>query len=99
MVEAALRKAEQVGIAESEFWDLTPYRFSLKHDERMRAQTESDLRTGWFAERFARETRLQGPLHYIAEFLEPGEPLAAAAEDVAIRIAATWGLEIEALTE
>ena len=62
------------------------------------ARIESELRTGWFAERFAREERLQGPQHYVAEFLTAGggpEVQEAMAEAELARMALAWGLELE----
>lgn len=58
--------------------------------------------TGWFGERFAREERLQGPQHYVRQFLEPNaaaldaEALADAEFD---RIARMFGSEVVDLGE
>lgn len=54
--------------------------------------------TGWMAERFAREERLQGLTHYLEEFLGPGTDPALAqamAEAELSRMALQWGLEVE----
>ena len=62
------------------------------------ARIESELRTGWFAERFAREPLLQGPQHYVSEFLTAGggpEVQEAMAEAELARMALAWGLELE----
>lgn len=66
------------------------------------ARIEAALFTGWFAERFAREERLQGPQHYVTEFLTPGggpEVQEAMAEAELARMAMAWGLELEDIPE
>jgi hypothetical protein len=66
--------------------------------ERALARFEAALFTGWFAERFARESQLQGPQHYLAEFTgEQDSPAIqqATAEAELARMALTWGLDLE----
>lgn len=63
---------------------------------------ENALYTGWFAERFAREERLQGPTGYIAQMLdgETDPDLAEAmAEAELSRMAIEWGLELQDLSD
>lgn len=100
-MEFALRAARRAGLTESEFWALTPYRLGLAAQEATRARIESDLRTGWFAERFAREEKLQGPQAYIKQFLDPVDPKEAEAQAEAMftRMAGDWGLEVQPLSE
>lgn len=102
MVGECLRAALRAGLTEAEFWPLTPYRLGTLIRERGRAKVEASLMAGWFAERFAREERLQGPQHYVRQFLEPhtaqedAEALADAEFD---RIARLFGSEVVDLEE
>lgn len=87
---------------EREFWLSTPYRVSVRMREAATARVESALYTGWFAERFAREERLQPAQHYISEMLSPetsAEVQQAMAEAELTRMAGAWGLELENLSE
>ena len=62
------------------------------------ARIEAALYAGWFSERFAREERLQGPQHYVSEFLTAGggpEVQEAMAEAELARMALAWGLKLE----
>lgn len=101
MVEAALRAALKVGIAEDLFWRLTPYRLGVHITEANRARAEQSLFTGWFAERFAREERLQAPQQYIADMLDgtSDEVQQAMAEAELHRMALGWGLEVVDIEE
>lgn len=65
--------------------------------ERGRARLEGFLFTGWFSERFARETQLRGPTAYIADMLDGAtdpDLAQAMAEAELTRMAAQWGLEV-----
>ena len=97
MVEAALRAALKVGIAEDLFWRLTPYRLGVHITEANRARAEQSLFTGWFAERFAREERLQAPQQYISDMLDgtSDDVQQAMAEAELTRMAMGWGLTLE----
>lgn len=101
MVEAHLRAAVRAGLSEDEFWRLTPYRLSLRLHETNRGRMEGFLITGWMAERFAREERLQGPQAYIKQFLDPVDPNEAEAHAAAVfhRMATDWGIEVEELRD
>ena len=90
---AHLRAALRSGLKEEEFWGLTPYQLSLRLDAAM----EASLFGGWWAERFAREERLQSPQHYVDTMLKPADPALAEAEALAKfhRMAADWGLQVE----
>lgn len=90
---AHLRAALRAGLRESEFWGLTPYQLSLRLDAAM----EASLFGGWWAERFAREERLQSPQHYVDTMLKPADPALAEAEAFAKfhRMAEDWGLQVE----
>ncbi|MEN5176306.1 hypothetical protein [Brevundimonas diminuta] len=78
---------------ETEFWALTPYQLSLRLDAAM----EASLFGGWWAERFAREERLQSPQHYVDTMLKPADPALAEAQALAKfhRMAEDWGLQVE----
>lgn len=93
MVGAHLRAALRAGLKEAEFWGLTPYQLSLRLDAAM----EASLFGGWWAERFAREERLQSPQHYVDTMLKPADPALAEAEALAKfhRMAEDWGLQVE----
>lgn len=101
MVEAHLRAALKAGIAEADFWRLTPYRLAMRLQAIGRAQIEASLYAGWFGERFAREERLQGPASYIKSMLDAPDPKEAEAMATAMfhRMATDWGLEVEPLSE
>lgn len=99
-MEASLRAALKAGLAREEFWPSTPYNVGMTIKEVGAARVEAALYSGWFAERFAREERLQGPQHYISEFLTSGggsEVQEAMAEAELTRMAMAWGLELEDL--
>lgn len=99
MVEAHLRAALKAGVAETEFWRLTPYRLSMRLQALGRAQLEASLYGGWFGERFAREESLQGPATYIKSMLDAPDlkEAEAMAEAMFHRMATDWGLEVEPL--
>lgn len=70
---------------------MTPYQTAVAVKARRRAQFEHSVRTGWFAERFAREERLSGLDHY----LNPPPGLAEAEAEAEItRWAVGHGLEV-----
>lgn len=97
-MESALRAALKHGIPEREFWLSTPYRVSMLMKEAGTARIETALYTGWFAERFAREERLQPAQHYVTEMLGPAaseEVQLAMAEAELTRMAGAWGLDLE----
>ena len=98
----AHKAALKYGVPASTFWTLTPYRLNEWLQELATQRIEQALHTGWFAERFAREERLQGPQHYVRQFLHPddaaqdAEALADAEFD---RISRQFGIEVVDLGE
>lgn len=94
---AHLQAALRAGLTEREFWALTPHRLSLRLD----AWMQSQLHVGWWVARFAveREQRLLAPQTYVDQLLRAGDPEVAEAEASAMfeRMAADWGLEVEAV--
>ncbi len=62
---------------------------------------ETAVQTGWFAERFAREKRLHPLDHYISEWCRKPDLEAEEAKAAAMfaRMAADWGLEVEAVKD
>ncbi|MFC7378273.1 hypothetical protein [Brevundimonas sp. GCM10030266] len=61
------------------------------------ARFEASIYGGWFGERFAREERLQGPQHYVRQFLHPeqAEQDAEAMADAEFeRISRQFGIEV-----
>ena len=91
-----------LGLDEDWFWRSTPYLTQVAMRGLSKSRIEGALYTGWFAERFAREERLQGPQHYVDEFLTAdGGPEAqeAMAEAELARMALAWGLELEDLDD
>lgn len=102
-MEASLRAALKTGLSPTEFWPSTPYNVSMFMQERQRGRIELALYSGWFGERFARETTLEGPQRYIDDMLNgTGASEAvqqAMAEAELARMALTWGLEVEDIGE
>lgn len=96
-MEAIFLAAIQSGISEEAFWGLTPYQTAIRVKAVRRAEADAQLLTGWFAERFAREEKLQGPQHYIDTMLRPADPALEEAEALAKfnRMAEDWGLVVE----
>ena len=91
-----------LGLDEDWFWRSTPYLTQVAMRGLSRSRVEVSLFTGWFSERFAREERLQGPAHYVAEYLGgEGTPDAqqAMAEAELTRWALAHGLEIVEIDE
>lgn len=101
-MEDALEAARAAGLTEAEFWDSTPYLTNLAVRGIGRRAFEQAIMTGWMAERFAREERLQGLAGYIQEFTGPGLPpdlAEAMAEAELTRMAMGWGLTVEDVDE
>ena len=70
--------------------------------EAQRAQLEAALYVGWFTERLSRENVLHGPQSYVTDLLDGGaseEVQAEMAEAELSRMAMSWGLEVEDLSE
>ncbi|GAA0212432.1 hypothetical protein QOZ96_003603 [Brevundimonas nasdae] len=97
----ALSVARDCNISECEFWKLTPYDLISRVKSHRRNAAIGYLYTGWFAERFAREERLQGPQTYIDQFFREQSPAEVDAPDPVMfhRMAQDWGLEIEPYSE
>lgn len=98
MVGDALEEALGAGVTEAEFWTLTPARLRIRTEAAAKTALTAALTAGWFSERFAREDRLQGPQHYLTEFLADGPDEAlqtAMAEAELTRMAMGWGLTLE----
>lgn len=74
-----------MGLTEAEFWDQTPYLTHLAIRARGKRAFEAAMMAGWMSERFAREERLSGLLHYMA----PQPPSDADDGDALI---ASWGM-------
>lgn len=98
-MEAHLRAALRAGIAEAEFWILTPYRMAMRLQEAGRRRLEDHLYAAWFGNALSvdRVTRLHPPSHYVRQFLDGDDDVAdeAAANAMFERMAADWGLEVE----
>lgn len=95
MVEDALEAALSVGLTEAEFWDMTPYLTHLAIRGRGRRAFETATATGWMSERFAREERLSGLMHY----LTPKEAGETDGDALIAGFAMAHGLTVEALDE
>lgn len=97
----ALAAALGVDIPEADFWALTPYRLSVRIRALLKTASIGHLHIGWFAERFAREDKLQGPQTYVKQFFQlPNEAEAEAqAKAMFHRMAQDWGLKVEAYSE
>lgn len=100
-MEEIFQAVVKLDLDEDQFWSSTPYLTGLRIKAKQRGVLERCLMTGWMSERFAREDRLQGPMGYIKQFLDPVDPAEAEAQAEAMfhRMAADWGLEIEPLVE
>lgn len=99
----AHRSALRAGLDERLFWGSTPFKVSVWLQEIGRARNEEALLTGWFAERFAREQRLQAPQSYITEMLDRSDASTEMQQEMAeaelTRMALAWGLELEDVEE
>jgi len=100
-VEAHLAAAIGAGLNEAEFWDSTPYQADLRLMAVGKVRQQTAMLTGWFAERFAREDKLQGPQAYVKQFFQPPNEAEAEAQAEAMfhRMAQDWGLEVEPYSE
>ena len=74
-----------VGLTEAEFWDQTPYLTHVAIRARGKRAFEAAMMTGWMSERFAREERLSGLLHYMT-------PQAPSDADDGDALIASWGM-------
>ncbi len=101
MVEAFLAAIVGSGLSEDDFWNSTPYLTDLRLEAVGKVRRESALLTGWMAERFAREERLQAPQTYIKQFFQSQDQAEVDAPDPVMfhRMAQDWGLEIEPYSE
>lgn len=81
MVEAVLQVALQAGIAEVEFWRLTPYQSVVQIKAAQRGRVEM----AWLNERFAREKTLNPLDHYVSDKPAETVDMASAMRDWAKR--------------
>ena len=104
-MEAVQVATIQAGLDEAEFWRSTPFQSVTRIKAAQRAKLEAFLLTGWFAERLAREERLQGPQSYIESMIERPDPKAEAelAEAMARaefhRMAASKGIDVVGVSD